>query len=119
MSKSGICQNGYPKILYLQNDTVVAITTNQVRQINVVKVELDGCKILTDSLMSNVDLSDKALNESLAIIDTCKQGLQTCRSSTDVLINDILTQKDKVKRLKRQRNIFAGSSLVFLLIIFL
>ncbi len=111
MMQSSFCQTDstkYPKKMVFGSDTVVCITNNQLRSINLKFLRLDHL----DSVMSLKDtqissLQTKSLFDSLAL-SKCTFGLQDCDSvvaNQKVIIDEqksIIGSKDK--SMKRLRN---------------
>jgi len=53
-------QNGYPKQILWESDTLIAFTPKQVKLINYTKVSLDECKELSVSYRSELSLYKEA-----------------------------------------------------------
>ena len=50
-----LSQNGYPKKIIIGKDTLTAFTFEQIKQINLVKFNLDECKQIQDSLFKKIE----------------------------------------------------------------
>lgn len=81
-------QSGYPKVMVINGDTLVAITKNQQRKINLVKIERDYYRQYADSLEIGAHLLD------VALVD-CKE-----------LNNHFKTEIEAMKRLSHEQKRF-------------
>lgn len=59
-------QSGYPKVVIINGDTLIAVTKQQLKDINIVKVERDYYEEYSDSLNVALELT------SIALID-CRE----------------------------------------------
>lgn len=77
---TSFCQGGYPRIIKSENDSCIGISFDQAREINVIKIERDSYKQISDSLETlnrsyeeKIVLNDKIilnLNEKIVLKDT-------------------------------------------------
>ena len=134
MSLSTFSQNGltsdtakYPKMMLMGGDTVVVITPDQVKKVNIVKVERDNFKELADSLESTLDVclendSTKTLeleskNKQLvyqdSIIENDSIMVKNLEETRDILECHLEAEKEKKKIL----GIIAGTEGVVIVIL--
>ncbi|HNQ21084.1 MAG TPA: hypothetical protein PKI46_08495 [Bacteroidales bacterium] len=119
MSNLALSQNGYPKKVIVGKDTLAAFTFEQVKQINVVKFNLDECKQIQDSLFKKIELDSTLISTQIALNKSLKSeiGIQKDIISNHTLINLELNKTlDKaIKDNKRQRikvGVLGGTTLV-------
>lgn len=117
-------QVGYPRILVLEGDTVIAITKQQQRNLNVLYLKHEYAQIQVDSL--------EKVAENCQDLIVINKKLQTTLGVKDSLINNkdsiytqiISTKEENItkleKKIKKRTAIFSaiGGLLVVLIIIF-
>ena len=117
-------QVGYPRIIVLESDTVVAISRAQVKNLNLLHVNYDFASIQLDSLervatdCQKLILINKDLQRSIITKDSLV-------SNKDSVYTEIITVKDKkINKLKRKikkRTVIGsviGGLLLILIVIF-
>ena len=117
-------QVGYPRIIVLESDTVVAISRAQVKNLNLLHVNYDFASIQLDSLervatdCQELILINKDLQRSIITKDSLV-------SNKDSVYTEIITVKDKnINKLERKikkRTVIGsaiGGLLVILIVIF-
>ena len=111
-------QNGYPKVILINGDTLIAITKDQQRRINLVKVERDYYKEYADSLNVATDLLDIALVDCKELTDHFNKEIGNIKKlSTEQkrfirqLRADFKDQGIKMERIKRFNTILGGYSI--------
>lgn len=117
-------QVGYPRIIVLENDTVVVISRAQVKNLNLLHVNYDFASIQLDSLervatdCQELILINKDLQRSIITKDSLV-------SNKDSVYTEIITVKDKnINKLERKikkRTVIGsviGGLLVILIVIF-
>ncbi len=117
-------QVGYPRIIVLESDTVVAISRAQVKNLNLLHVKYDFAAIQLDSLervatdCQKLILINKDLQRSIITKDSLV-------SNKDSVYTEIITVKDnninKLERKIKKRTVIGsviGGLLVILIVIF-
>jgi hypothetical protein len=117
-------QVGYPRIIVLESDTVVAISRAQVKNLNLLHVKYDFAAIQLDSLervatdCQELILINKDLQRSIITKDSLV-------SNKDSVYTEIITVKDnninKLERKIKKRTVIGsviGGLLVILIVIF-
>lgn len=102
MTKLSFCQQGYPKKLIIEGDTICGITMSQLDSINSIIVNLDECNELKDSIYSQVKVCGDLVNAQKEIISSQDKEIK--------IQKDIVIEKDKIiniddtvkKRLERR-----------------
>lgn len=117
-------QVGYPKIIVLESDTVVAISRAQVKNLNLLHVKYDFASIQLDSLEKVADdcqeliLINKGLQKSIVT----KDSLVLSKDSTYTAIINVKDQNiDKLQRKIKKRTVIGsvvGGLLIILIVIF-
>jgi len=117
-------QNGYPKVILINGDTLIAITKNQQRRINLVKVERDYYEQYSDSLNVATDLLDIALVDCKELTDHFNKEIGNMKKlSTEQkrfirqLRADFKDQGIKMERIKRFNTILGGYSIAVTVIL--
>lgn len=114
-------QVGFPKIINLSGDSVVAITFEQVKKINLVKAESDSYKQISDSLLIQVDLYKQQNVIGINMIENMQKQLSLKDSliKKDAEIQSILRNdndflKNKIKKEKTFKTIIyiVGSGII-------
>lgn len=130
MCSSSYSQTGYPKIVVVGNDTVVAITKDQMKRANGVQLSLQECTEINDSVMKVVD----SCKEAFTIFHDAESKLKDRIAIKDEAIADrdqvigdakelVKVQKKEIRRLRTQRTLLGISSgaligtIVYLLIL--
>lgn len=115
MIRSGISQDGYPRKIIIDKDTVCALTIPQVDSINIIIVNLDQCHELNDSLNSELANYGDLVNEQKLVIDSkdkeliIQKKIVSAKDSIIVLDEKIIKGHDrKVTWLKVQRTALTG-----------
>jgi hypothetical protein len=109
MATSAYSQVGYPKIIKFRSDSVVAITFEQMRRINIVKAERDSYKEISDSLFSQVELYEEEKKIGFNMLENCNSRL--ILKDTIIIkeqeINLILSNENKrlTKQIKKEKTI--------------
>jgi len=116
MRASAFSQNGYPKLTVLQNgDTVALISTNQIRQLNHMRMELKMTYEIIDSLLVNDSLhwvKEDYLRQTIEARDKRYSVLEKQKELESEL------KDEQIKQLKnRQRYIIGGGGLVLIAIL--
>lgn len=117
-------QVGYPKIIVLESDTVVAISRAQVKNLNLLHVKYDFASIQLDSLEKVADdcqeliLINKGLQKSIVT----KDSLVLSKDSTYTAIINVKDQNiEKLQRKIKKRTVIGsvvGGLLIILIVIF-
>lgn len=111
MATSAFSQIGYPKIIKYGSDSVIAITFEQMKRINIVKVERDSYKEISDSLFSQVELYEQEKKIGFNMLENCNSRL--ILKDTIILkeqkINLILNDENKrlTKQIKKEKTLKA------------
>lgn len=104
-------EGGYPKRLSIDKDIVVALTDNQVRDVNITKTERDGYLNLNDSLEShNLKLLDR-IGVGDKLLSNCQEFSELENRNSELLRTEVAKLGKSNSRLKGQRNILGGTSL--------
>lgn len=117
-------QVGYPKIIVLESDTVVAISRAQVKNLNLLHVKYDFASIQLDSLekvandCQELILINKGLQKSIVT----KDSLVLSKDSTYTAIINVKDQNiEKLQRKIKKRTVIGsvvGGLLIILIVIF-
>lgn len=112
--------NGYPKLILLDKDSLILIEINQLRFINNMKVNFDMCIEQKENLSSSIDqckeiisLEEQKTVKNNSIIKIRESQLKDYEKIVD-LIHDKCDEEKK--KIKKQRNILGISSVALLLI---
>lgn len=104
-------ENEYPKRLSIDKDIVVALTDNQVRDVNITKTERDGYLNLSDSLEShNLKLLDR-IEIGDKLLSNCQESSELEKRNSELLRTEVGKLSKKNDRLKVQRGVLGGASL--------
>lgn len=119
MLKLSISQEGYPRKIVIDKDTVCAISISQLDSINVIYVNLDECHELRDSLNSEINNYIGLVNEKNLIISSkdkelvIEKKINFTQDSVIILDNKIINgHAKKTTWLKTQRNILTGMTVI-------
>lgn len=107
------CQDGYPKVILFDGDTVVAITPSQLSQVNVMERQYAECEELrnkNDSIISTYKLKDQACTSEKEVLIEIISTKDLISGEKDIQ-NQILTvqleeEKKTTRKLKRRVKIF-------------
>lgn len=99
MINCSISQEGYPRKIVIDRDTVCAITFPQVDSVNKTFVDLDECNELKDSLYSQINTYGKLVEGQKQII--ISQGKEIDIQKNIVIEKDNIIASDE-KLLKKQ-----------------
>lgn len=101
MKVSAFCQSGYPQMIVSNNeDTIVMITTTQVRQINHIKLELQMTYEIIDSLVINDSLHYVRENYLQQIIQKHKERYANLGKQNQI---DMKIKNIEIQGLKKQK----------------
>ena len=92
---SSYCQKTYPNKLIIDNDTVVAITVDQLREINVVYERLNQCGEENDYLNKKVFLMDEIIANT--------DGLATLYELENDNLKKIVVNKQREIEINRKK----------------
>lgn len=119
MSNLTFSQVGYPKKVVIEKDTVVAITNEQVKKINLAHLELQECNEIKVSLFDKITkdslliVAQKSYSESLLKeVDLNKSLLNNYKDINIELNKDLLKTKKLYNRERLKVGIFGGVSVV-------
>ena len=122
MSKLAICQIGYPKILVLENDTVIAITKMQMKKINNLYLHNNECKETNQLLISTIDSCKTTFTIYDTIVFNLKDQIQIYKQgateSNKVITEMVELDKKKNKRinsLSSQNKLLKASTILVLI----
>lgn len=111
IAKLAICQDGYPKKVVINGDTVIAITIAQMTIINGLHISLEECREHRDSLLATVDscqllsnLCDSTTTRLLSIIAIQDTAIA---EKTGIIYQAESSNKKQQKEIKRLYNIGA------------
>jgi hypothetical protein len=111
IAKLAICQDGYPKKVVINGDTVIAITIAQMTIINGLHISLEECREHRDSLLTTVDscrllsnLCDSTTTRLLSIISIQDTAIA---EKTSIITAAESSNKKQQKEIKRLYNIGA------------
>lgn len=117
-------QVGYPKIIVLESDTVVAISRAQVKNLNLLHVKHDFASIQLDSLEKVADDCQELIliNKDLQKSIVTKDSLVLNKDSTYTAIINVKDENiEKLQRKIKKRTVIGsviGGLLVILIVIF-
>lgn len=119
MSNLTFSQVGYPKKVVIEKDTVVAITNEQVKKINLAHLELQECNEIKVSLFDKITkdslliVAQKSYSESLLKeVDLNKSLLNNYKDINIELNKGLLKTKKLYNRERLKVGIFGGVSVV-------
>jgi len=96
IAQSLIAQDGFPKPILYNSDTVVAFTPEQVKIINYNKDSYDECVELSESLKKELEFTKNSLNHS--------REYEVEMSNKDRTQREIIAEKDKQIELHKDSN---------------
>lgn len=117
-------QVGYPKIIVLESDTVVAISRAQVKNLNLLHINYDFASIQLDSLEKVADDCQELIliNKDLQKSIVTKDSLVLNKDSTYKAIINVKDENiEKLQRKIKKRTVIGsviGGLLVILIVIF-
>jgi hypothetical protein len=113
------CQNSYPKVVVLGNDTTVIFSKEQVKGLALTKLERNMFKEMSESCLSNALIMERKIEVQSLIIDNYKQQLNFADSiiikqrEINELIQFQVEQKDdEIQSLKRRSWIYIGVAII-------
>lgn len=121
MAISSYSQIGFPRIIKYGSDSVVAITFEQMKKINITKIERDSYKQIADSLKVEVDLYEYESKIGINMLQNLQKqvSLQDSLLKKDreielILQNDNNFLKKKIKKEKTLKTIvyILGSGII-------
>ena len=121
MAISSYSQIGFPRIIKYGGDSVVAITFEQIKKINITKIERDSYKQIADSLKVEVDLYEYESKIGINMLQNLQKqvSLQDSLLKKDteielILQNDNNFLKKKIKKEKTLKTIvyILGSGII-------
>ncbi len=117
MHSFSFSQIGYPRIVVLGTDTVVAITKDQMKKVNGVQISLQECREINDSVMQLVDSCEQAF---IVFRDAEQQLKERIEIKNEAILdrNKIIAeakdlvkgQKKEIRRLRTHRTILGVST---------
>lgn len=119
--QSSYCQTIYPKPILYGKDTVVAITVDQVRDINVMYVKLEQCERIGDSLhVQLLDYEDRIFKSDSLVGELKDQisilGKDRAYEKALLACEEIIKKQNKeIKVLKLTQNISIGIGIITIL----
>ena len=105
-------EGNFPARMEVDGDTLVAITDNQARQINIVKTERDGCEDLADSLEKYTITLLKKIDVQELQISNCLEQKKLEQESVNQLSQAYKEEQRKNKSLRGQRTALGVISVV-------
>ena len=116
---SSICQDVYPKLIIIDNDTLVLLTPIQVKKINATILRLDECRKITTSL----EQENKELILKYSILNKEIENLKKQNEISDridlemgnqigILTSENKKKDKKIKLLKKSRTLFTLGGIV-------
>ena len=115
ISQPGLTSNEYPKLYISENnDTLLLLTIDQVKKLNVLKLEKDKYKELTDSLNRQVSDYELVIIQDKELINNLKEQLilkGKIINEKDGIVSE-LTDKNKKIEKKLNRNVFFNKVLI-------
>jgi len=108
MSLYCFSQNGYPREILLNEDTIVAITYPQLKEINRELAHSESKDIIIDSLEYSLALCDTAFYRYQDVLDNIIQQNEnlTKQLDTRIKINGLLEKDNQSLRKKNKRSRF-------------
>lgn len=94
IAQLAICQSGYPKLIKIDSDTIVAFTPKQAKQLDLYRIDLKYKSILSDSLLMRISKCDELVGQQQILIQTHKEQLNDY-SSLMVVYNQQLDEQNK------------------------
>ena len=94
---SSICQDVYPKLIIIDNDTLVLLTPIQVKKINATILRLDECRKITTSL----EQENKELILKYSILNKEIENLKKQNEISDRIDLEIFLLPKIKRRIKR------------------
>lgn len=126
LTSCSFCQTGYPKVILWEGDTLVAMTNEQVRAINLMKVEHDYYQEYSDSLFSALESMQitivklKDLNaHMLQDQEKSKELMQAKKEFIKLLRADFDRLGIKYENLKKWMRYLGGYSILITLLLIL
>ena len=108
-----ICQNGYPRLTLIDNDTLVLFTPIQVNKMNKTYLDLDKSHQINESLkgeMVLLKLADSLSDKNRKLLETVNASLMKISDEKQLQIGIITKQNKKQKKqinlLKKTRTLF-------------
>ena len=101
-------QNGYPKWIVYDEDTIIAITETQLDKVNIVKIERDACY---DAMWESSTVID-SLEYSICEYKNVVQLQRNISHQKDSLISEMNTEIKNNKKENRIWKFIAGGSIV-------
>lgn len=116
---SSICQDVYPKLIIIDNDTLVLLTPIQVKKINATILRLDECRKITTSL----EQENKELILKYSILNKEIENLKKQNEISDridlemgnqigILTSENKKKDKKINLLKKSRTLFTLGGIV-------
>lgn len=96
-------QTGYPKKILIDNDTVVAITNNQLQVVNNLKVDYDECKEVVDTLKSQVSRDSILIMSQFEFIRKLSNEMDT---QGDIIENEKAKNSKLTENLKQSMKLY-------------
>lgn len=120
-----LCQNTYPKVAVINNDTVALLRVEQVKYINTIQVKLDDCiqdRAFFQMLSDSGDVYNGYLNQELSKKQTelVKCNKRIIGLEAELAKPSCVKQETEIAMLKKQRTeerIAGGAFLVIVLIL--
>lgn len=119
MTKLAICQNGYPKKVIINGDTVIAITVQQMQIMNHIHISLEECRVVDSITTGALDSCYVLTSLQNKIIEEYKDQVviyQDAVLEKDAVISKAVitdrNQKKEIKQLNRYNNILKGGTII-------
>lgn len=84
--------NKYPKILKIEQDTVVAFTKLQAKKLDLYRVDFENCLEISDSLRANLNRADYLIEQQQKLNNELRLGL-TKSEQLNSLNNEIINKQ--------------------------
>jgi len=117
IAKLAICQDGYPKKVVINGDTVIAITIAQMTIINGIHISLEECREHRDSLLTTVDscrllsnLCDSTTTRLLSIISIQDTAIAEKTSIITAAESSNKKQQKEIKKLVTLNSILKSTT---------
>jgi len=114
-----LCQESYPKLTLINNDTLVIFKPIQVKKIHKAFIELDKEIYLNKSLNDEIELHKERANLSNSEIKVLKDKIGLMNNISDgkteqveTLEEELKLRDKKIKRTKRTRTIYTLGSFI-------
>jgi len=124
MTKFGTCQDGYPKLIVYEGDTLVALTMHQVDLLNLMENQTRKYRDLSDTIYANSKLKDVKLFKLEVVLELLRREGQIkdeLQANCDAAILDINNALEKAEKKAKRRDtwmkIFAAAAVVEAVII--